>query len=155
MLFSTNRCNAPPAAVPPLPFLPLLFFALFILPVGGCLPTLKIDGEFTVRHQVVHSVDQQGREGREITIRELKVTGLVGERYDGYLGLVVPEVDEEVVALVEQTNNERRQRYQEMAAQYGGIAPADIELRAGQALLDREQSGFFIMPDPEGGWRRK
>lgn len=131
---------------------------LAILPAlaaGGCLPTLKIEGEFTVLHQVVHSVDQQGREGREITIRELKVTGLVGERYDGYLGLVVPDVDDEILELMERVNSERRQRYAEMAAQYEGIEQSDIELRAGQALLDREQTGFFIMPGPESGWRRK
>ena len=153
MLFSTKRLNGPRAAVAT-----LLFLALLLLMVSACLPTLKIEGEFTVLHQVVHSVDQQGREGREgreITIRELKVSGLVGERYDGYLGLVVPEVDEEVTALVERTNKERRERYHEMASQYAGIDPADIEIRAGQALLDREQSGFFIMPGPDSGWRRK
>lgn len=123
-----------------------------VLVLTGCLPTLKIEGEFTVIHQVVHSVEQKGR---EVTIRDLKMSGLVGERYDGYLGLLVQEVDEAIRSRVEESNRERRARYQEMADQYEGIQREDMEIQAGRALMDREQSGFFILPGPETGWQRK
>lgn len=131
-----------------------LYIILGSLLCSGCLPTLYIDGKFTVEHTVVHTVAKKTGEGQETTIRDLKAMGLVGERFDGYIGIVVPEVDEEIRLKVEKMNNERRQQYEEIASQMEGVTGNDIERQAGEAFLEREKVGFFILLE-DLGWQRK
>jgi len=130
-----------------------LFFAFCLV---GCLPTLHIDGEFTVVHHVVHSVDDKGdRKGKDVTVHELKVMGLVGERYDGYLGAVVPDVDDKVRNVIDTVNAQRRQKYESITAQVAGTSLADIEKQAGRAMMKRERNGFFVMAEADKQWRKK
>ena len=128
---------------------------VFSFCLGGCLPTLHIDGEFTVEHHVLHSVDEKGRQGKEVSVRELKVMGLIGERYDGYLGAVVPDVDDKIRGVIDTVNVQRRKKYESIAAQISGASVADIEKQGGRAMMKRERSGFFIMSETEQGWRKK
>lgn len=132
-----------------------IFFLLILsFCLAGCLPTLHIDGEFTVEHHVVHSVNDKEQGDKEVSVRQLKVMGLVGERYDGYLAAVVPEVDEKIRTVIDTVNSERREKYEGITARIPGATVADIEKQAGQALIKRESSGFFVM-DADKGWRKK
>ena len=52
-------------------------------------------------------------------LSELKAEGLVGERADGYLGIVPAQVSAEVKAVVADVNRKRRTRYEQIAAENG------------------------------------
>jgi uncharacterized protein YdbL (DUF1318 family) len=77
-----------------------------------------------------------------IELDAAKKQGLVGERADGYLGVVVDNPSAEVVALVKDVNDKRRKAYQQIA-QKNGIDIADVEARAGQVAIEKT---------PPGGW---
>ena len=78
--------------------------------------------------------------------------GLIGERYDGYLGLVAassPGLRSQVAAI----NIRRRSLYSNLAAGKG-VSPAEVGITAGCQLLARVQVGqAYLLAD--GQWRRR
>lgn len=77
--------------------------------------------------------------------------GMVGERYDGYLGIAGP-VSPAVRSQVATINIQRRSLYSNLAASRG-VSPADVGVTAGCQLLARLSSGeAYLLKD--GGWRR-
>jgi len=80
-----------------------------------------------------------------------KAEGLVGERPDGYLAVRVsrPEIED----LVDRINAERRQRYAQIAAS-NNVPLSAVERQAGQALIQRLNSGEYYMT-AEGNWRQR
>jgi len=88
-----------------------------------------------------------------ITLQEAKSQGLIGEQRDGYLGFVVSNVPAEVTALVQQVNNERRQRYQQIA-QENGIAVEQVQALAYQQAVDATQPGHYLQ-NASGSWVKK
>ncbi len=82
-----------------------------------------------------------------------KAAGQVGERVDGYLGLVDANSPGDVKALVERVNAGRRQKYVEIAAKRS--APVDaVAAQAGVKLLERTQPGHYVK-GASGSWKRK
>lgn len=88
-----------------------------------------------------------------ITLQEAKSQGLVGEQRDGYVGFVVNNVPAEVSELVRQVNEERRQRYQQIA-QENGITVDQVRALAYQQAVDATQSGHYLQ-NASGAWARK
>lgn len=88
-----------------------------------------------------------------ITLQEAKSQGLIGEQRDGYVGFVASNVPAEVTALVQQVNNERRQRYQQIAKE-NGIAEEQVRALAYQQAVDATQSGHFLQ-NASGAWVKK
>jgi uncharacterized protein YdbL (DUF1318 family) len=82
-----------------------------------------------------------------------KAAGQVGERLDGYLGLVDANAPGDVKALVESVNAGRRQKYGEIAAKRGVPVEA-VAAQAGAKLIERAQPGHYVM-DASGLWKRK
>ena len=82
-----------------------------------------------------------------------KAAGLVGERPDGYLGLVSGNAPPSVRALVDQVNAARRSQYSAIANRTG-TNPRDVGILAGRRLIAGSPRGTFVM-DSGGGWRRK
>jgi uncharacterized protein YdbL (DUF1318 family) len=80
-----------------------------------------------------------------------KSQGLVGERADGYLGVVVESPSAEVTALVETVNAKRRARYQQIASK-NNIDLADVEARAGQRAIQLTASGGWFF---QARWEQK
>ena len=80
-----------------------------------------------------------------------KSQGLVGERADGYLGIVVESPSAEVKALVEDVNAKRRARYQQIASN-NNIDLADVEARAGQRAIELTASGGWVF---QARWQQK
>jgi len=72
-----------------------------------------------------------------------KSRGLVGERADGYLGIVVANPSAEVEALVEEVNGKRRDRYEEIARS-NGIEVSEVEALAGQKAIEKTASGGWV-----------
>lgn len=82
-----------------------------------------------------------------------KAAGQIGERWDGYLGLVDANAPASVRQLVERTNREREARYAEIAARRG-VATADVAAIAGEKLVNEAPPGQFVM-GPDGRWVRR
>ena len=82
-----------------------------------------------------------------------KAAGQVGERVDGYLGLVDANAPGEVKALVERVNAGRRKKYGEIAAKRGVPLEA-VAARAGAKLVQRAKPGHYVMGE-SGRWKRK
>ena len=88
-----------------------------------------------------------------VTLQEAKELGLIGERRDGYVGFVVDDVPPDVCALVQSVNNQRRDRYREIAEE-NGITIAQVVAVAFERALEATQSGNYLQ-DASGNWVRK
>ena len=88
-----------------------------------------------------------------VTLQEAKELGLIGERRDGYVGFVVDDVPSDVRALVQSVNNQRRDRYREIAEE-NGITVAQVVAVAFERALEATQSGNYLQ-DASGNWVRK
>lgn len=82
-----------------------------------------------------------------------KAQGWIGERRDGYIGLVDAAAPAEAAALVQRINAERRAAYDGVAAQ-NSVPRDQVEALAGQKLIERAAPGTFVM-DAAGRWSRK
>ena len=82
-----------------------------------------------------------------------KAAGQVGERVDGYVGLVNANAPDAVKELVERVNAGRRQKYAEIAAKRSTPVEA-VAAQAGAKLAQRAQPGHYVM-DASGRWKRK
>ena len=81
-----------------------------------------------------------------------KTQGLVGERPDGFLGLVKPG-NASAAALVKDVNAQRLTHYRAIAAKRGTTLEA-VEAYVGQKLINRAEPGEYVMT-PGGQWVRK
>ena len=77
-------------------------------------------------------------------LEDAKAAGLVGERVDGYLGVVGSSAPADVVQLVEQVNAERRAKYAEIAQKQGAPVAAVAQI-AGTKLIERAGPGEYVM----------
>ena len=78
--------------------------------------------------------------------------GQVGERFDGYLG-IVSAVSPAVRSQVNAINIKRRALYSQLGARRG-VAPGDVGVTAGCELLARVAVGESYMLQ-DGRWRRR
>lgn len=84
---------------------------------------------------------------------DAKAEGLVGERIDGFLGIVPADVPGAVQALVEDVNAKRRKKYEQVSKERGVPAEA-VAAIAGEKLVKRAASGEYVA-GPDGRWQRK
>ena len=85
-------------------------------------------------------------------VNSARAAGLVGERYDGYLG-VTGTISATVRSQVASINIQRRSLYSRLAASKG-VSPADVGVTAGCQLLARVSVGESYMLT-DGAWRRR
>lgn len=78
--------------------------------------------------------------------------GLIGERFDGYLGVVNPRAPAEVRRQVAAVNIRRRSLYSNLAARKG-VSPEEVGITAACSLLRRIGVGEYYLLN-QGGWRR-
>ena len=88
-----------------------------------------------------------------VSLQEAKEQGLVGEQRDGYVGMVVNRAPADVVALVQDINNQRRQRYQEIARQ-NSISIEQVGELAYERAIEATRAGHYIQ-NASGSWQRK
>ena len=86
-----------------------------------------------------------------LSLEEAKAKGLVGERANGYLG-VVNAADREAQALAQEINQKRRQAYEEIAKRNGTQLNA-VETLAGEKAIQNTKPGQFV--EGPGGWVKK
>ncbi len=82
---------------------------------------------------------------------DLKAAGQIGERPDGYLGVVSGGAD--VAQVVDSINAKRKVKYQEIADNRGTTLEA-VEVIAGAKLVERSPPGSYIMTSA-GSWVQK
>ncbi len=86
-----------------------------------------------------------------LSLEETKAKGLVGEKRNGYLGLVDP-TNREARELVADINEKRRQAYQDIARR-DGTALSVVESLAGEKAIEKTQPGHYI--EGPNGWIKK
>lgn len=84
---------------------------------------------------------------------DAKQAGSVGERPDGYLGVVAGGAGANVQALVDEINGKRRQEYSAIAQRRGTSVDAVAAL-AGKKWIEKTPPGQYVMTT-SGKWVRK
>ncbi|PKG97223.1 YdbL family protein [Paraglaciecola sp. MB-3u-78] len=85
-----------------------------------------------------------------IDLDEAKQKGLVGEKDNGYLGVVVAQKDAQ--DLIDDINAKRKAVYIELAAK-NGITLQQVEKLAAQKAYDKTNSGHYLWV--AGKWTKK
>ena len=78
--------------------------------------------------------------------------GLIGERYDGYLGFVRPNPPADLRRQVNAINIRRRSLYYDLASRKG-VTPEEVGITAACSLFRRIGIGEYYLPG-QGRWRR-
>lgn len=86
-----------------------------------------------------------------LSLDEAKGKGLVGEKANGYLGVVVSG-NADAQALSNDINQKRRQAYQDIARREKTNLHA-VETLAGEKAIEKTKPGNFV--EGPGGWVRK
>lgn len=86
-----------------------------------------------------------------ISLEEAKAKGLVGEKPNGYLGVVTPS-GPDVQALTNDVNQKRRQAYEEIAKR-NGTPLESVESLAGEKAIQNTRPGNFV--EGPSGWLKK
>lgn len=87
------------------------------------------------------------------SLSDAKEQGWIGEKPDGYIGLVRTDAPADVKALVDDVNAKRRAEYQRIAQQQG--APLnEVEKVGGMTAIEKTRPGHYVM-NSAGRWRRK
>ena len=86
-----------------------------------------------------------------VSLEDAKTQGLVGERPNGYLGVVNPG-SQEAQTLTNEVNAKRRQAYQDIASRNKTQLQA-VEVLAGEKAIQNTKPGHFV--EGPGGWTRK
>jgi uncharacterized protein len=85
---------------------------------------------------------------------DAKAAGIVGEKRDGYLGVVSGGADATVQRLVQDINLKRRDRYREIAQATPGSTLSDVEALAGSKIISQTPAGQYVQ-SPSGAWVQK
>lgn len=86
-----------------------------------------------------------------IDLQSAKSQGLVGESANGYLE-AVEGPSAEVKALITDINEQRKQKYLEIAAR-NNISLKDVEQLAGKKAIEKSEAGSYIKDG--GAWKKK
>ncbi|MGH6920474.1 MAG: YdbL family protein [Geminicoccaceae bacterium] len=87
------------------------------------------------------------------SLDQAKAAGQVGERIDGYVGVVDANAPGSVRALVDRVNAKREAKYAEIAKERGTPVVAVAQI-AGRKLIERAPDGEYVM-GANGRWRQK
>jgi len=87
-------------------------------------------------------------------IENAKDAGVVGERVDGYLGVVPETVDADIKAAVDEINIKRRAAYTRLAEQQGVSVDAVARVTAEKLIDEKVEEGEFYLNEA-GEWVRK
>lgn len=86
-------------------------------------------------------------------IEAARSAGVIGERIDGYLG-VVGSADAEIVRAVQDINNRRRALYEKTAGETGTTVQQVARIAGEKQLAERVKPGEYYM-DATGSWKQK
>jgi uncharacterized protein len=87
------------------------------------------------------------------SLDQAKAQGLVGEKVDGYIAAVTANPSPEIQALIQSTNQGRRQAYEELARR-NNITVEQVGIVSAEKLQANARPGEFIQT-PSGQWQQK
>jgi uncharacterized protein len=88
-------------------------------------------------------------------IDQAKAQGIIGEQYDGYIGVVVASrVTPDLQRQIDRINNGRLAEYKSIADKTG-VTLADVGIGMGEKLFARADSGDMLKPGPSDPWQKK
>ncbi|GJL52347.1 MAG: hypothetical protein NPIRA01_35740 [Nitrospirales bacterium] len=87
------------------------------------------------------------------TLDEAKSQGFLGETVSGYLALVTPTAPPDMKALMNEINQKRKDKYQEIAKRNKTTLKA-VETLAGKTALLKTEAGHYVQL-PNGQWQKK
>jgi uncharacterized protein len=88
-------------------------------------------------------------------IEQAKAQGIVGEKYDGYLGIVdAGKASADVKRRVDETNAGRLQVYSEISKKSGQTVQI-VAAAMAEKNIARAESGEVVKPGPSDPWTRK
>ncbi len=85
-------------------------------------------------------------------LSDAKAAGLIGEKTNGYLGLVT-QANDEIKALVKEVNQKRRAKYIQLAKKKQ-VPLSQIETIAGKKAIEKTLVGNYIQT-ASGQWQKK
>lgn len=88
-----------------------------------------------------------------MSLQDAKAMGAIGERQNGYLGIVNSAASAEAKAVVTDVNSRRKIKYQEIAKRNNTSVSA-IEKLAGKKAVSKTLAGQYIQ-SPSGKWVKK
>jgi uncharacterized protein YdbL (DUF1318 family) len=88
------------------------------------------------------------------TLDGARTKGLVGERPDGYVGIVSGNAGAEIQTLVQNINEQRRAKYEQIAKQKGVPVEQIGAITAEKIIQEKLQPGWYFM-DSGGKWIKK
>jgi uncharacterized protein YdbL (DUF1318 family) len=94
-----------------------------------------------------------GSAAAQNSLGEARAAGIVGERYDGYLGYAARPSSQLARSQTEAINIRRRKLYTDLAVSRG-VSPQEVGITAGCTLLARVAVGEAYMLS-DGVWRRR
>lgn len=86
-----------------------------------------------------------------ISLEEAKAKGLLGEKQNGYIGIVT-DGNPDAQALANDVNRKRRQAYEDIARRDGTTLDV-VETLAGEKAVLKTRPGNFV--EGPGGWMKK
>jgi len=88
-------------------------------------------------------------------IEQAKAMGVIGEKYDGYIGVVEQSrVTPDLQRRIDQVNSGRMAQYKDIGEKTG-VALADVGIGMGEKLFARAESGEMLKPGPSDPWSKK
>lgn len=90
---------------------------------------------------------------QKLTLAQAKDKGWVGERFDGYLGIVSDEATDECRDLVKQVNADRKAKYKSKAKKSDSSLKL-VQSKAGKYNIKKTHKGHYVMLE-EGAWTVK
>jgi uncharacterized protein len=94
-----------------------------------------------------------GRHAWAQDLASAKRDGLLGERIDGFVGVVKADAPAAIRALADDINGRRRAEYARIAEREGVAVEAVAQL-AGEKLIARAGAGEWVV-GADGNWRQK
>lgn len=135
---------------------------ILISALTGCEPTVKVAVpdkpivmkiDLNVKHEVKLQVENElERSGTNPAVPLAKRAGWIGERGDGYLGLVKDDAPQTVKDIVLEANETRQRRYAALADKHD-VAVSMVEQVAGSRLVERSLPGEYVLDDA-GRWKQ-
>ncbi len=133
--------------------------------VAACSPTVQVQApsepihlkiDLNIKHELAVQIEREvGPASVSPAIPLAKRAGWLGERYDGYLGIVPSDkTPGDMKGLALSANEERRQKYDALAKKHD-LTLAYIEKVAGARFLEQSKPGEFILAAQATPWSRK
>ena len=84
---------------------------------------------------------------------DARAAGLVGERPDGLVAAVSPNVPANIQSLVQSVNAKRLEKYQQISVEKG-VPPEQVGAITGEKIISKLKPGWYYM-DASGNWVQK